>query len=102
MYMSPSEKMVEEFFQTLAKQNNLPPNETHIYAGDNTSHVGEEIEAHLSSQEISKLPGRVGDDKHPPEPPQMSFLDSDKTSSKQRGRVFLKMLEKTHHIILNV
>ena len=35
MYMSPSEGMVEEFFQTLAKQNNLPPNEPHIYAGDN-------------------------------------------------------------------
>jgi len=31
----------------------------------------------------------------------MPFLDSDKPSSKQGGRVFLKMLEKTHHIILN-
>jgi len=66
MYMSPSEGMVEEFFQTLAKQNNLPPNEPNIYAGDNNSHVGEEIEAHLFSQEMSKLPDRVGDDKHPP------------------------------------
>jgi len=101
MYMSPSEGMVEEFFQTLAKQNNLPPNEPNVYAGDNTSHVGEEIEAHLSSQEMSKLPERVGDDKHPLEPPQMPFLDSDRPSSKQRGRVFLKMPEKTHHIILN-
>ena len=101
MYMSPSEGMAEEFFQTLAKQNNLPPNESRIYAGDNNSHVGEEIEAHLSSQEISKLPERVGDDKHPPEPPQIPFLDSDRPSSKQRGRVFLKMLEKTHHIMLN-
>jgi len=50
---------------------------------------------------MSKLPGRVGDDKHPLEPPQMPFQDSDRPSSKQRGRVFLKMLEKTHHIILN-
>jgi hypothetical protein len=31
----------------------------------------------------------------------MPFLDNDRPSSKQRGRVFLKMLEKTHHIILN-
>jgi len=44
---------------------------------------------------MSKLPGRVGDDKHPLEPPQMPFLDSDRPSSKQRGRVFLKILEKT-------
>jgi len=73
----------------------------HIYAGDNNLHVGEEIEAHLSPQEISKLPERVGDDKHPPEPPQMPFLDSDKPSSKERVTVFLKMREKTHHIILN-
>jgi len=101
MYTNPSEGMVEEFFQTLAKQNNFPPNELHICAGDNSSHAGEEIEAHLSSQEISKLPERVGDDKHPLEPPQMPFLDSDRPSSKQRGRVVLKMLEKTHHIILN-
>jgi len=64
--MSPSEGILEEFFQTLAKQNNFHPNEPHIYAGDINSHVGEEIEAHLSSQEISKLPERVGDDKHPP------------------------------------
>ena len=31
----------------------------------------------------------------------MPFLDSDRPSSKQRSRVFLRMLEKTHHIILN-
>jgi len=37
--MSPFEGMVEEFFQTLATQNNLPPNESHIHAGDNNSHV---------------------------------------------------------------
>jgi len=67
MYMSPSEGMVEEFFQTpMAKQNNLPPNKPHIYAGDNYSRVGEEIEAHLSSQQILKLPERIGDDKNPP------------------------------------
>jgi len=58
-------------------------------------------EAHLSPQEISKLPERVGDDKHPPEPPQMPFLDSDRPSSNQMGRVYLKMLEKTHYVILN-
>jgi len=73
-------------------------NEVHIYAGDNNSHVGEEIEAHQSSQEISKLPERVGDDKNPLEPPQMPFLDSDRPTCKQRGKVFLKMLEHTHHI----
>ena len=101
MYMSPSEEMVEEFFHTLAKQNNLPPNEPHIYAGDNNSHAGEEIEAHLFSQEISKLPERIGDEKHSPVPPRMPFLDSDRLSSKQRDRVFLKMLETTHHILLN-
>jgi len=101
MHMSPCEGMVKEFLQTLAKQNNFHPNEPHIYAGDNNSHVGEEIEAYLSSQHISKLPERVGDDKHPPEPPQMPFLDSDRPSSKQMGRVFLKILEKTQHIILN-
>ena len=101
MYMSPSERTIKEIFQTLAKQNNFHPNEPHIYAGDNNSHVGEEIEAYLSSQHISKLPERVGDDKHPPEPPQMPFLDSDRPSSKQMGRVFLKILEKTQHIILN-
>jgi len=56
---------------------------------------------YLSSQEISKLPERLGDDKHPPELPQMPFLDSDRPSSKQWGRVCLKMLENTHHIILN-
>jgi hypothetical protein len=27
MYMSPSEGMIEEYFQTLAKQNNFHPNE---------------------------------------------------------------------------
>jgi len=101
MHMSPCEGMVKEFLQTLAKQNNFHPNEPHIYAGDNNSHVGEEIEAYLSSQHISKLPERVGDDKHPPEPSQMPFLDSDRPSSKQMGRVFLKILEKTQHIILN-
>ena len=31
----------------------------------------------------------------------MPFLNSDRPSSKQRGRVFLRMLEKTHHIIVN-
>jgi len=91
MYMNPSQGMVEEFCQTLARQQKLPPNEPLIYAGDNNSYVGEEIEAHLSSQEISKLPERVGDDKHPPELPQIPFLDSDRPSSKHRGRVFLKM-----------
>jgi len=82
MYMSPSEGMVEEFFQTLAKQNNLPPNEPHIYAGDNDSHVGEETEAHLSLQEILKLPERIGDDEHPPEPNKLSVLNTQQITSK--------------------
>jgi len=101
MYISPLEGMVEEFFHTPAKQNKLPPNEPHIYAVDNNSHVGGEIEAHLSQQEILELPERIDDDKHTPEPPQMPFLDGDRPSSKQRGRAFIRMLEKTHHIILN-
>jgi len=80
--------MIEEFFQTLAQQNNLRPNEPYIYAGDNNSHVGEKIEVHLSQRDISKVSARIGDDKRPPEPPQMPFLDNDRPSSKQRGRVF--------------
>jgi len=101
MYMSPSEGIIEEIFHTLAKQNNLPSNEPHIYTRDNNSRVGKEIKARLSPQEILKVPERIDNDKHPPEPPQMPFLNSDRPSSKQRWRVFWRMLEKTHHIILN-
>jgi len=87
--MSSSEELVKGFFQTLAQQNNLRPNEPHIYAGDSNSHVGEKmIEVHLSQRDIPKVSARIGDDKRPPEPPQMPFLDNDRPSSKQRGGVF--------------
>jgi len=76
-------------------------NKPHIYTEDNTSHIGEEVEVHLSPQEWLEMPERTGNGKHPQEPHQMLILDSDRPSCKQRGRVFLTMLQKTQHGILN-
>ena len=53
-------------FPYSGQKKNLPSNEPHIHAGDNNSHVGEEIEAHLSPQESLKLSERIGDENTPP------------------------------------
>jgi len=61
VYVSPSEGEVEEFFHTLTQQDRYPDREIHVYTGDFNAHVGEELEAHITLQERSTIPFRVGD-----------------------------------------
>jgi len=74
-----------------------------VYTGDFNAHVDEELEAHISSQERSTIPSRVGDchRTHIPSPPDAPALTNARTSSQQRGRLLLRMLNTTCFLILN-
>ena len=103
VYVSPSEGEVEEFFHTLTQQDHYPDREIHVYTGDFNAHVGEELEAHITLQERSTLPSRAGDchRRHLPSPPDAPALTNARTSSQQRGRLLLRMLNTTSFLILN-
>jgi len=103
VYVSPSEGEVEEFFHTLTQQDHYPDREIHVYAGDFNAHVAEEIEAHITLQERSTIPSRVGDchRRHIPSPPDAPAITNARISSQQRGRLLLRMLITTSFLILN-
>jgi len=91
VYVSPSEGHVEEFFHTLTQQDHYPYREIHVYAGDFNAHVAEEFEDHITLQEPSNIPPRVGDcnQRHIPSPPDAPAITNARISSQQRGRLLL-------------
>jgi len=103
VYVSPSEGEVEEFFHTLTQQDHYPPDEIHVYAGDFNAHVAEELEQHITIQERSTIPVRVGDchRRHLPSPPDAAPITRARVSSQQRGRLLLRMLNITSILISN-
>ena len=103
MYVSPSEGKVEEFFHTLTQQDHYPPDEIHVYAGDFNAHVAEELEQHITIQEWSTIPVRVGDchRRHMSSSPDAGPITRARVSSQQRRRLLLRMLNTALFHILN-
>ena len=99
-YVSPSKGEVEEFFHTLTQQDHYPDREIHVYADDFNAHVAEELEHHITLQERSTIPHRVGD-YHMPSPPDAAAITNTRISSPQRGRLRLRMLSTRSFLILN-
>jgi len=88
---------------TLTQQDHYSDREIHVYAGDFNAHVAEELEAHITLQERSTIPSRVGDchRRRIPSPPDAPALTNARISSQQRGRLLLRMLNTTCFLILN-
>jgi len=61
VYVSPSIREVEEIFHTVTPQDHYPAHEIYIYEGDFNAHVAEELEHHITLQERTTIPSRVGD-----------------------------------------
>jgi len=104
VYVSPSEGEVKKFFHMLTQQDHYPPNEIHVYAGDFNAHVAEELEQHITIQERSTIPLRVGDchRRHLPSSPDAAPITRARLSSQQRGRLLLRLLNTTSFLILMV
>ena len=111
VYVSPRGKDTEGFFQTIEQQCKFPPQHTHIFTGDFNAHVAGELEGVLSTVQPGTVPLRVGDvatkrvrkkDQllHPPSPPTMGIITG-RASSSQRGRLLLRFLSNTGHLLLN-
>jgi len=79
----PSEGEVEDFFHTLIQQD--LPDEIHVYASDFDAHVAEELKQHMTLQERSTIPVRVGDchRRHMPFPPDAAPITHARISSSQ-------------------
>jgi len=103
VYVSPIEGEVEEFFHMLTQRDHYPPNEIQVYAGDFNAHVAEELEQHITIQERSNIPVRVGGchRRHLPSPPDAAPITRARVSSQQRGRLLLRMQNTTSFLILN-
>jgi len=103
VYWTPSESEVKEFFHTLTQQDHYLPYEIHFYAGDFNAHVAQKLEQHITLQERSTIPARVGDchRRHMPSPPDAAAITHARISSSQRGRLLLRMLNTASFLILN-
>ena len=101
VYVSPSDgKTVEEFFDSLSQNHSHPVEEVHIYAGDMNAHIAQEVENHLSTW-AAPIPLRVGDVEHSPSPAHMDPISTSRPTSSQRGRLLLRFLNNTQHVVLN-
>jgi len=103
VFVSPSEGEVEEFFHTLTQQDHYSDREIHVYADDFNAHVSEELKHHITLQERSTIPPRVGDchRRHMPPPLDAAAIANTRISSPQRGRLRLRMLSTRSFLILN-
>jgi len=71
VYIFPDENQLQEFLDTLIAHSNHPPHEPHIYAGDFNAYTAEELENHITPQELRTLLRRSADinPAHSPVPP---------------------------------
>jgi len=60
VYIFPDENQLQEFFDTLIAHSNHSPHEPHIYAGDFNAYTAEELENHITPQELRTLLRRSG------------------------------------------
>jgi hypothetical protein len=105
VYVSPSKgDTIEIFFDSLSQNHSHPVEEVHIYAGDMNAHIAQEVENHLSAWPVTwsaPIPLRVGDVEHSPSPAHMDPISTSRPSSSQRGRLLLRFLNNTQHVVLN-
>ena len=97
VYVSPNGDRTEEFFNLLSQQQVFPSGEPHIYMGDFNAHTHSMAEDHVTP--VDNLPLRIGD-KHAPAGPDSSLAGAF-SSSTQRGRLLLRLLQSTELIFLN-
>jgi len=111
VYVSPRGKETEEFFQTIEQQCKFPPQHIHVFTGDFNAHVAGEQEGVLSTVPPGMVPARIGDVAtkrqgkkdhllHPPSSTTMGTITG-RASSSQRGRLLLRLLSNTGHLLLN-
>ena len=106
--MSARGSNTEPFFQTLEQQHKFPPQHLHIITGDLNAYTAEETETWLTLKPDPNIPDRQGDVAtdnadhliHAPSPNSMAGI-TDRPSSSQRGRLFLRLLRNIGHLILN-
>ena len=74
VYIFPDENRLQEFCDTLFAHSNHPPRKPHIYAGDFNVYTAEELENHVTPQELRTLLRRSGDvnPAHSPAPPRLN------------------------------
>jgi len=100
VYMFPDENQLQEFFDTLIAHSNHSPREPHIYAEDFNAYTAEELENHVTPQELRTLLRRSGDvnSAHSPAPP---LTSATVLASDYRGRLLLNMINSLEFIITN-
>jgi len=100
VYIFPDENQLQEFFDTLIAHSNHPPHEPQIYAGDFNAYTAEELENHVTPQELRTLLRRSGDinPAHSPAPPLTSAAVP---AADYRGRLLLNMINSLKFIITN-
>ena len=100
VYIFPDENQLQEFFDTLIAHSNQPPHEPHIYAGDFNAYTAEELENHITPQDLRTLLRRSGDinPAHSPAPP---LTSATVPAADYRGRLLLNMTNSLELIITN-
>jgi len=61
VYIFPDENQLQEFFDTLTAHSNHPPHEHLIYSGEFNAYTAEELENHVTPQELRTPLCRSGD-----------------------------------------
>jgi len=100
VYLFPDENQLQEFFDTLIAHTNHPSHEPHIYAGDFNAYTAEELENHVTPQELRTLLRRSGDinPAHSLAPP---LTSATVPAANYRGRLLLNMINFLEFIITN-
>ena len=91
---------LEEFFKILTENQINDPLEIHLTVGDFNSHIGNEQENHVTSEEWRYIPRRQGDPQNTPTK-MLPTTDIFTTSSPIRGRFLLEMINSTEQLIAN-
>jgi len=94
------ENQLQEFFDTLIAHSNHPPHEPHIYAGDFNAYTTEEMENHVTLQELRTLLRRSGD-VNPDYSPAPPLTSATAPAADYRGRLLLNIINSPEFIITN-